>query len=263
MKIFSWMQSKLSGSSNKFSKPNTNTLPTKNHLVHETSKEEFSDWPSGLLTIGTFGNNNNNHQSSNVPGETGNQSNEDQSEEITNEELRQLQKELKLITKSTSNSDFGEESPRNGLQAEKFLDFLQNLEDERSSSNNQESSSAVCNKGNDDHLNNNKKKICKRSLTFLLKKAFHRTTGKFKLNTPPLADPIREMKLEKSRLEKILRTMLKKKVYPQNNGPHAPVNKILDQKHQPDFDSDDEASDDGSEGSKWVKTDSDYIVLEI
>ncbi|KAL3532715.1 hypothetical protein ACH5RR_006236 [Cinchona calisaya] len=250
MKIFSWRQSKLHGNQ-RSNQPNM--LP--DHLMHETYKEEFSDWPSGLLfAIGTFGNTNNlkdkENYYSNFPGEECQCPSQEHPQEMSHQEVTEQH--------SPPDYDLVEES-KHDLPQEKFFDFPKNLEDERSSKRDLISDN-LTSEGKDNHLDK-KKNISKKSLSFLLRKAFH-CTGKSKISLL-LKDPLPEVKLEKSRLEKILRAILKKKIYPQSSTPKTPRKKCLASKHMSESDSEDEMIENTSEGSKWVKTDSDYIVLEI
>ncbi|XP_027173990.1 uncharacterized protein LOC113773552 [Coffea eugenioides] len=269
MKIFSWMQSKLNGNQ-RSSKPNTK--PAKYHLMHDTCKEEFSDWPSGLLAIGTFGNNNpNDPEKSNLPGEEC--PSQEYPEEFTHEEMREIHTELKLLLnqQALADSDLAEESA-NDIPQEKFFDVSKSFEDDRSTcgelisdnltskGRHYQSNKSIHTKGKNSDMDK-KNNIRKRSLSFLIRKAFHRTV-KPQLS-PQFKDALPDLKLEKSILEKILRTILHKKVYPQSSTPKAPIKKCLDSKHQSETDGEDEMLDSTSEGSKWVKTDSDFIVLEI
>ncbi|XP_047947288.1 protein NEGATIVE GRAVITROPIC RESPONSE OF ROOTS-like [Salvia hispanica] len=94
--------------------------------------------------------------------------------------------------------------------------------------------------------------IGKRSLSFLLKKALL-CGGGFAAAPPIIRDPLPDLKIDQSTMEKILRAMLHKKIYPQR--PTTP-NKCLDMGEE-------EEEDNTTHGSKWDKTDSEYIVLEI
>ncbi|KAL3535505.1 hypothetical protein ACH5RR_003966 [Cinchona calisaya] len=237
--------------------------------MHETSKEEFSDWPSGLLAIGTFGNDNpKDPQSSNFPGEECTTTQE-HPEQITHDEGRELHKELKLLfnKQSISDSYLDLESAKNNVPPEQFFDILQSFEDDRTlsefiSDSLTSEKGHLHSRGKDGHLNK-KNNISKRSLSFLLRKAF-RCTGKSKQLSPLLKDPLPELKLEKSRMEKILRAILNKKIYPQSsNTPKAATKKCLDNKHLPDTDSEDGMLDNSSEGSKWVKTDSEWKIIVL
>ncbi|KAL3825428.1 hypothetical protein ACJIZ3_021457 [Penstemon smallii] len=243
MKIFSWMRNKLNGNENTL-KLNQETMS--HHMKQqEPCKEEFSNWPNALLSIGTFGINKNlqNSEKSSLPSRSEN-TNPEESEEV-DKELRQLlinkdnlsiENLLDCLSKNVKNTDELVENKENRLQrtmsvverAEKYITFDK--------------------KSND---------IKKKSLSFLIKKAFL-CSGGFEPN-PMLRDSIPDYKLDKSRMEKILRAMLHKKIYPQrpNLNPKENSQKYLNMQEN---DSDDETS---HTSSKWVKTDSEYIVLEI
>ncbi|KAE9598083.1 hypothetical protein Lalb_Chr15g0076771 [Lupinus albus] len=63
----------------------------------------------------------------------------------------------------------------------------------------------------------------------------------------------------------LLRTILHKKIYSkqQNSCEPSSMNKCLEDKKIPKKRKDDEAKEKVIDGCKWVKTDSEYIVLEI
>ncbi|CAA0220819.1 hypothetical protein AtNW77_Chr1g0021261 [Arabidopsis thaliana] len=94
----------------------------------------------------------------------------------------------------------------------------------------------------------------KKSLSFLLKKMFVCTSG-FK-TPPPLLDLSRGDSLHNTRMEKMLRTILNKKIHPQRSNSIA--KKYLESNHKIM----DEARS-SVDANKWVKTDSEYIVLEM
>ncbi|KAL0354455.1 UNVERIFIED_CONTAM: hypothetical protein Sradi_3892400, partial [Sesamum radiatum] len=62
----------------------------------------------------------------------------------------------------------------------------------------------------------------------------------------------------------LMRTMLTKKIYSQSSS-RSPSSKkyIEDCRSTSTAEREEEAQDKGQDGSKWVKTDSEYIVLEI
>ncbi|CAN8292500.1 unnamed protein product [Cochlearia groenlandica] len=94
----------------------------------------------------------------------------------------------------------------------------------------------------------------KKSLSFLLKKMFVCTSG-FK-TPPPLLDLSRgDSSLPNTRMEKMLRTILNKKIHPQRS--NAIANKYLENHKIIN-----EARS-SVDANKWVKTDSEYIVLEM
>ncbi|CAH8391072.1 unnamed protein product [Eruca vesicaria subsp. sativa] len=92
----------------------------------------------------------------------------------------------------------------------------------------------------------------KKSLSFLFKKMFVCSSG-FK-TPPPLLDFSRDS-LPNTRMEKMLRTILNKKIHPQRSNAIAKKylenHKIIDEARS------------SVEVKKWVKTDSEYIVLEM
>ncbi|CAA3028475.1 Hypothetical predicted protein [Olea europaea subsp. europaea] len=183
--------------------------------MHQTCKEEFSDWPNGLFSIGTFGNNT-----------------------LKDTENFNLQQCL------SSNQD----QPKGNLQLEKHIDCLPSLEHDKSSDdeegNLQRPTSVIHSRESDTRLHSPAYVISKKSLSFLLKKAL--LCGGGFSSTPILRDPFPETKLDKQRIEKVLGAILQKKIYPQNSTQMAIVKKYLDMPE----------SDGESEGSKWVKTDS-------
>ncbi|KAJ8769167.1 hypothetical protein K2173_000942 [Erythroxylum novogranatense] len=71
--------------------------------------------------------------------------------------------------------------------------------------------------------------------------------------------------LQESRMEKLLRTLLHKKINLQNTPRSTSVEKYLKNRHtsKDDEEEEDQRRHTNSDGCKWVKTDSKYIVLEI
>nr|GMC76165.1 protein LAZY 1-like [Ipomoea batatas]GMD64581.1 protein LAZY 1-like [Ipomoea batatas] len=244
---------------------------------HACEKEEFSDWPNGLLAIGTFGNNtakDSAEKPSNNLQETPSSSCEDQQDqELTVEEVGELSKELRLLVHKHSVN--GSEKDKVALQ--KLFDCLQNMEEDEetaiteliSESSGKEESTKQ--HGKEVQMEDKSSShISKKSLSFLLKKAIL-CRGGFQFAPPPPPPPplpLRERfpaetKFEKSRMEKILRAILHKKIYPQASNPRAATKKYLDNNLYLCENTDDESEDESvgkmaSEGSsKWVKTDSD------
>ncbi|XP_009796965.1 protein DEEPER ROOTING 1-like [Nicotiana sylvestris] len=249
MKIYNWIQNKINGKQST-SKPNP--VAVAHQKVHQPCKEEFSDWPNELLAIGTFGKNS-------IPKITGSLDQPD--EKLTAEEVGQLNKELKhLIPPSAKGSN---------KDLDKFFDCLQKLEAENSEnkeSNFKRSNSLVCGRGQESaQLENTNNGISRKSVSYLLKKTFLCSDG-FTLPPPyHLRDPVLpQSKFEKSRMEKILRAILHKKIYPQATSPRSTTRKrYLDNRCELESDSEDETSETVKNGNKWDKSDSDFIVLEI
>ncbi|PSS07308.1 Polyketide synthase 19, partial [Actinidia chinensis var. chinensis] len=266
--FFNWMQNKLSGGQGNRRK---DSVSATNLTKHEPPKEEFSDWPHGLLAIGTFGNhdpkeNPETHQ--NLP-QNSPSSSEDDLSDFTPEEVGQLQKELKkLLRRKPPPSKMETESTAADLPLDRFLNCPSSLEVDR------RISTTVCSDYGDKEEDidrtirviidrckdvcmekKNKKAIGKKSISFLLKKMFVCRGG-----FAP-ASSLRDT-LQESRMEKLLRTIILKKIYPQNSSRASPMKKYLE-KQIPKKKKEEKAEEKANNGCKWVKTDSEYIVLEI
>ncbi|KAI3443545.1 hypothetical protein Pfo_000210 [Paulownia fortunei] len=265
MKIFNWMRNKRNGKEGTI-KPNPDLMSY--HMMHQPCKEEFSDWPNGLLAIGTFGNNNLKHSEKfSIQGTI--PSSQDHLENTTPEDFEEVDKQLRLLLNKHISLDytFSGESEKHNLSVEKFLDCLREDEKKTDELTNlwenkdthvQRTTSIVHKGGKDIRSDKKRSGIGKKSLSFLLKKALL-CRGGF-VPAPFLRDPLPDPKLDNSRMEKILRAMLHKKIYPQRPSPKTSSKKYLD---MPETDSDEEEYEEASNKSKWVKTDSEYIVLEI
>ncbi|KAK8706909.1 hypothetical protein V6N13_057981 [Hibiscus sabdariffa] len=255
MKIFSWVQSKLTGK-----KTSTNIIPDNRNVQvqQQPCKEEFSDWPHGLLAIGTFGN-----KIKQEPERPSPQQNVPSAQDhvnclhgLTPEEVGRLQKELNLIFQEHV------EPTSSAAPIDKFLDTTTDGEErvcsgfpDGSNSTDKDddhcSTSLVHSRGKDISLDNSKAAIGKKSLSFLLKKMFVCRSG-FSPAPISLRDPVME-----SMMEKMLKTILHKKIYPQNYGTKLSAKKSLESSVHI------AKTEKADDGSKWVKTDSEYIVLEI
>lgn len=193
-------------------------------------KEEFEDWPQTFLAIGTFGSSevllNDEQKVSEAPEPL-----QENQYLCVEEEVIELQNEIGQLM-----------NPKSSLSADGAgigtrLNF----------------SSKICN-GDEIVLNkprdliaDQRNSIRQRSLCFLLKKML--VCGNGLALHPNVRDSIPE-----SRMEKILRRILHKKIHPQS-APRATPTKYLKRNHEEQKEEED--------GSKWVKTDSEYIVLEI
>ncbi|KAL3632082.1 hypothetical protein CASFOL_025066 [Castilleja foliolosa] len=248
MKFFSWIQSKFNGGQSE-------NRPATNHSDHtkklESHKEEFSDWPQGLLTIGTFGNTDNN-----LPNKRVIQTERDSETEVprcsspdfsefTDEEVVKLEKELKKLlnekkaSKELLNCPYSLEtdcSISNGL-----ITFSDNEEIDRAIRIILGRCKDVCQK--------KKRTFGKKSLTFLAKKFWSGFAP-----SPSWRDTFQE-----SRMEKLIRTLLTKKIYSQNSYRESSSKKYLEVSKTEKK----EEEKKNPEGSKWDKTDSEYIVLDI
>ncbi|CAK9155193.1 unnamed protein product [Ilex paraguariensis] len=269
MKIFGWMQSKLNG---KQATRRPNSVSANQIRLQKPCKEEFSDWPHGLLAIGTFGSvKKEDPERCNLQGSQN--SCQDHQQDIVSEEIRELQKELELILHNQVPVESGleEDLETHDLPLEKFFNCLCLEEVERTTGETvcdelaekesplQHSTNVVLSKGKDIQLDNTSNDISKKSLSFLLKKMFLCRRGFVLTPTPSLRDSLPESRIDKySRMEKILRAMLHKKIYPQSSSPKVTGKKYLENRHMSKTDSEDEMHQDGS---KWVKTDSECKSL--
>ncbi|CAN7058643.1 unnamed protein product [Brassica oleracea var. botrytis] len=262
--------------------------------VKQESREEFSDWPHALLAIGTFGSTsigvsqkerNNVHEE--IEEEKKSISHSEPEEEpsssadiddFTPEEAKKLQKELMKILSRTKKrkSDVNRELMKN-LPLDRFLNCPSSLNVERRISN------ALCavvdsSEESDDmertinvilgrckeisiESKKNKKKtdISKTSVSYLFKKIFVCADG---FSTPP--NPSLRDTLQESRMEKLLKMMLHKKINVQSSSKPATstTQRCLQGKKQLSLKSEEKKEEtnerrSSSDGHKWVKTDSD------
>ncbi|KAI9123033.1 hypothetical protein K1719_005922 [Acacia pycnantha] len=242
MKLFNWMHNKLNGSK---AKNKSNSSSSTRFVADEPSKDEFIDWPSALLAIGTFGNNNLKDDSERIIAEDSFCS-QDCVQELTPDEQEEgdFQNELNMCLREESSSA---DHTNNCSNCEKKETLFTN-------------SSLIPCRGKDICLDNsnNKSAIGNKSLPFLLKKMFVCRSGL--QHTPSFKDPL----ATESRMEKILRAILNKKIYPQGSSSTKVIKKYLKDKQMAKSDNDeDEFNTAADDGNKWVKTDSEYIVLEI
>ncbi|KAJ0256375.1 Protein LAZY 4 [Hirschfeldia incana] len=289
MKFFGWMQNKLHGKQG-----NTNR-PTISSASSHQPREEFSDWPHGLLAIGTFGTVSKDHTPIQVVQEViqekdlsnvhveGQAQDRDQDlsgdlDDFTPEEVGKLQKELtKLLTrKNKKRTDVNRELAN--LPLDRFLNCPSSLEVDRRISNalsgggdfdeNEEDIERTisvilgrCKAISTESSSKNKKSkrdLSKTSVSYLLKKMFVCSEGFSPLPKPRLRDTF-----EESRMEKLLRVMLHKKVNAQASSKQTSTKKYVQDKKQLSLKNEEEEGRSSGDGSKWVKTDSDFIVLEI
>ncbi|GMH03815.1 hypothetical protein Nepgr_005654 [Nepenthes gracilis] len=266
MKFFNWVQSKLSARRGNQS-ADAVSAANYDHLKEGPKNDELDDWPHGLLTIGTFGNEDLNINPKTEHGKENPSSSPDLSE-FTPEEVGQLQKELtKLLKRKPAAKQKQEEEDQNlQLPLDRFLNCPSSLEVSR------RISSAVCSDPDykEDDIERTisviigkckevraekNKEIGKKSLSFLLKKMLIYAGGI--PPAPSLRDP---------RMEKLLRTIIRKKICPQNYSRASSMKRYIEDNRQTPKQRNEEETQGkgrGAEGSKWVKTDSEYIVLEI
>ncbi|KAL7133285.1 hypothetical protein ABFS83_12G130300 [Erythranthe nasuta] len=207
MKIFSWMRSKVRGNDNTVKPEPQPTMPC------DTMRQEgeSSGSSSTLLAIGTFGNNLKNSDTANIEESC----NED--EDVDQELLRLLLNKHVSLDPSFS----GHQSNNYNPTTEKFLDILEEEEEEiivDSITDASQVKDALLRRREKGAPSENRgKAMYKKSFSFLLKRALLCGGGfvHSPVISPVLKDPFTDLTLDHSRMEKILRTMLRKKKYPQ------------------------------------------------
>lgn len=177
----------------------------------DARKDEFSDWPDGLLAIGTFGN----HQGLERCESSERSNSSYDLSDYTPEEVGKLQMELAKLLKTKpvvaeqSDDDRSVAGTQVSLPLDRFLNCPSSLEvDRRTTAGGEEparsseerseefarSINLVKSKGKDVRKDNSNT-MRKRSVSFLLKKVFA-CQGGF-APTPSLRDPIPESRVEK------------------------------------------------------------------
>ncbi|KAL0806544.1 hypothetical protein Bca101_099036 [Brassica carinata] len=280
--LFGWMQNKLHGKQGNTHRPSISSASP------HKPREEFSDWPQGLLAIGTFGSVAKEQTQIQVvqevfkeenPSDVNMEAHRDQDlsfsgdlDEFTPEEVGKLQKELtKLLTRKNKKRKSDVNRELANLPLDRFLNCPSSLEVDRRISN------ALASGGDFDENeediertisvilgrckaisteSSNKKKKSKRDLSktsvfYLFKKMFVCSEGSSPLPNPSLRDTFQE-----SRMEKLLRVMLHKKINAQASSKQTSTKRYVEDKEQLSLKNEEEEGR-SSDGSKWVKTDSD------
>ncbi|KAL8036030.1 hypothetical protein ABFX02_12G133100 [Erythranthe guttata] len=189
MKIFSWMRSKVRG--------NDNTIKPEPQPT--------------MSSIGTFGNNLKNSDMVNIEESC----NED--EDVDQELLRHLLNNQVSLDPSFS----GHQSNNYNPTTEKFLAILEEEEEEiivDSITDASQVKDALLRRREKGAPSENRgNAMYKKSVSFLIKRALLCGGGfvHSPVINPVLKDPFTDLTLDHSRMEKILRTMLRKKKYPQ------------------------------------------------
>ncbi|CAN6805488.1 unnamed protein product [Brassica oleracea] len=276
------MQNKLHGKQGNTHRPSISSASS-----HQP-REEFSDWPQGLLAIGTFGSVAKEQTQIQVvqevfkeenPSDVNMEAHRDQDlsfsgdlDDFTPEEVGKLQKELtKLLTRKNKKRKSDVNRELANLPLDRFLNCPSSLEVDRRISNalasggdfdeNEEEMERTISvilgrcKAISTESSNKKKKskrdLIKTSVFYLFKKMFVCSEGLSPLPNPSLRDTFQE-----SRMEKLLRVMLHKKINAQASSKQTSTKRYVEDKQQLSLKNEEEEGR-SSDGSKWVKTDSD------
>ncbi|WOL02644.1 hypothetical protein Cni_G11363 [Canna indica] len=264
MRILSWVQNKFNGRPDK-RRLDAGSFSASCASVADVRKDEFNDWADALLAIGTFGNKDLKEEPKRHDPSENLYTDEEDLPDFTMEEVNTLQKELaKLLTRKpkcrTSLSEIAEEDRAN-QPLNRFLNCPSSLEVDRklehlgkeNHGDLSPNTKIILNKVKDALLGNSNA-LKKNSLSFLFKKIFVCGSG----FAPPrsLRDAIPE-----PRIEKILRAIIAKKIYPQSFASTV-TKKYLENRTSEKMHLGNE-EDKRKDQYRWVKTDSEYIVLEI
>ncbi|KAG6473607.1 hypothetical protein ZIOFF_067524 [Zingiber officinale] len=271
LQILSWVQNKFQ---ERQEKKRLDAVVKSAHLPHCSlpvdPKEEFKDWPQSLLAIGTFGDTEIKEESHSGHHFQCIEASQDLSD-FGVEEFNQLKKELKKLlslkskckSKSSSSSNGSEIMEEGGgnMPLNRFLNFPSRLGVDKALSTSLErlasdnngdispSSKMILISKVKDMLLENPKALKKKSVSFIIKKMFVCSSGF--APAPSLRDPIPE-----SRMEKMLRAILTKKIHQQSSAPIA-SKKCIENKSTEETQAGEEGDDKGKDKCKWVKTDSD------
>ncbi|XP_038889127.1 protein NEGATIVE GRAVITROPIC RESPONSE OF ROOTS-like [Benincasa hispida] len=224
MKLLSWMQSKLQGKV-KFQNKGSHSNSSIEQL------EETSPLPLGLLAIGTFGNNNvlnvlKTTDAENTVVDARSPSKETEDEGGSLEDIPKLEEELRELWQQ--NTQLGEEE----------TDDFDNDQTEEQGVKKNIGNLVIGEWKDDDEKSNHPKSIVKRSVSFLVKKIFVCGSGFAPL--PPLP-PLSFMDTpQDATMKKILRMMLRKKIYPKNSSQMASLKRFIKEKERRDKRSEDE-----------------------
>ncbi|CAF1909511.1 BnaC02g46380D [Brassica napus] len=278
------MHNKLHGKQANTHKPRTSSA-----CSHKL-KSNFSDWPHGLLAIGTFGTltkdqtpiqeviqeekTSNMHVEGRAQDRDHDISLSDDLEDFTPEEVGKLQNELtKLLTRKNKKRKSDVNKELANLPLDRFLNCPSSFEVDRRISNafsgggdsdeNQEDIERTisiilgrCKAIYTESKNKKKGKrdVSKTSVSHLLKKMFVCTEGLSPIPNPGLRDTFQE-----SRMEKFLRVMLLKKINTRASPKQTSTSRYVQDRQQLSLKNKEEEgrSSSSSDGSKWVKTDSD------
>ncbi|KAF0913967.1 hypothetical protein E2562_025378 [Oryza meyeriana var. granulata] len=250
MKIFSWVANKISGKQEANRFPEDSSAPYRAN-VSDCRKDEFSDWPQSLLAIGTFGNKQIEEEAQ-VQNSSDNVQSVQDAIKFTEEEVDNIRKEFEMLLAINDQAEAQGSGDDDQVPSQKRANGEDN-EKHRQLINKRiiisKSKNSLGKKGN---------MLKPTSVASLLK--LFMCKGGF---TSVVPEP--RNSFPQSRMEKLLRAILQKKIHPQNSSTLV-AKKHLDWK--PDKKEINECLEDAlrdldDDGAKWVKTDSEYIVLEM
>uniref|UniRef100_J3MXU1 Uncharacterized protein n=1 Tax=Oryza brachyantha TaxID=4533 RepID=J3MXU1_ORYBR len=255
MQIFSWVANKIGGKQEANRFPANSSAPYRAN-VSDCRKDEFSDWPQSLLAIGTFGNKQI-EEVAQVQNPSDNVQPVQDTIKFTEEEVDNIRKEFETLLAINDQAEAQGSHDDDQVASQKRVDGEDSEKHGRQLINKRiiisKSKGSLGKKGNT---------IKPRSVASLLK--LFMCKGGF---TSVVPEP--RNSFPQTRMEKLLKVILQKKIHPQNSSvlvgkrhldwkpEEKEINECLEDALR-DLDDDDD-----DDGAKWVKTDSEYIVLEM
>ncbi|KAG8050095.1 hypothetical protein GUJ93_ZPchr0009g159 [Zizania palustris] len=252
MKIFSWVANKISGKheANRF--PANSSAPYRSN-VSDCRKDEFSDWPQSLLAIGTFGNKQI-EEVAPVQNSSDNVQSVQDAIKFTEEELDRIRKEFETLLAISDQAEAqGSHDDNEQVASQKHTDGNDDEKHRRQVMNKR-----VIISKTKDSLGKKGNTLKTRSVASLLK--LFMCKGGFSSVVPELRNSF-----PKSRMEKLLKAILQKKIHPQNSSSLVAKRHLDWKPNEKEINEclEDALRDLDDDGTKWVKTDSEYIVLEM
>nr|QWB49531.1 deeper rooting 1 [Tripidium arundinaceum] len=254
MKIFSWVANKIGGKQEPKRSAANSSAPAYRCNVSECRNDEFSDWPQSLLAIGTFGNK---QLEEEVQSSSENAQTMQDPAKFTEEEVDNIRREFEVLLRGNGQAE-AQGSCEDEQVASKEHDSEDNNEKQRREQlMNRE---MIISKAREIVVGKKRSTTLKpRSMGSLLR--LLACKGGF---TTPVLEP--RNSFPQSRMEKLLKAILQKKIHPQNSNAVATRRHLdwkLDEKEINECLEDALRDLDDDDGAKWVKTDSDFIVLEM
>ncbi|KAJ1289831.1 hypothetical protein BS78_02G194900 [Paspalum vaginatum] len=252
MKIFSWVANKIGGKQEPRRSATTNsTASSCRGNASECRNDEFSDWPQSLLAIGTFGNKQIEEE---AQSSSANVQTMQDPLKFTEEEVDKIRREFEVLLQDKDQAEAQGSCGDEQAASKKHVGEDGNKKQHREQFMNKEmiigkAREMVGKKGG---------ALKPRSFTSLLRLLVCK--GGF---TAPVLDP--RNSFPQSRMEKLLKAVLQKKIHPQNPSTLTTRRHLdwkLDEKAINEC-LEDALRDLDEDGAKWDKTDSDFIVLEM
>ncbi|XP_062199772.1 protein DEEPER ROOTING 1-like [Phragmites australis] len=248
MKIFSWVANKIGGKQESRRSAGS-TAPYRANVL-ECRNDEFSDWPQSLLAIGTFGNKQIEEE---AQSSSGNVKTMQDSINLTEGEVDDIRNGFEVMLEGNDQAEVQGSYDDAHVASQKNVGEDDNAKHREQLINKEviisKAREIVGKKGNAQKP----RSVASLLRLFVCKGGFTSTIPEPRNSFP------------QSRMEKLLRAILQKKIHPQNSstlGTRRHLDWRPDEKEINEY-LEDALRDLDDDGAKWVKTDSDFIVLEM